>query len=286
MTGLEPVAAAEVLDLLGRDINEPVRVARLTGGYRNLVQRVQGQGFDWVVKQYAATDDNPLFPLRFEDELRLLADYQDTDIAPCLVTTDPSRRLLVYEFVPGEVWNGDLAGAAALLSRVGKAAPRDWLRRLPSEVGELRAHTVEILEMVSDPPLLLLENFDVDDEAFRPALVHTDSGPGNMVGTDGRYRLVDWQCPGLGDPVEDLAAFTSPGVQILYGRSPLQPPAVEKLLMSYQDPEVVKRYRWKARLYSARFAAYCAWRIENLRGQSQVHLYRQALSAELEFLGL
>src|SRR5687768_14065023 len=72
LTGLEPVAAVELLELLGRDINEPVIVTRLTGGYRNLVHCVQGQGFDWVVKQYAPPDDNPLFPLRFEDESRLL----------------------------------------------------------------------------------------------------------------------------------------------------------------------------------------------------------------------
>ena len=125
MTGIKPVTAAEVLGLLGRDIQEPVSVSRLTGGYRNLVQRMQGQGFDWVVKQYAPLDDNPLFPLRFEDESRLLADYQEAEIAPCLVTTEPSRRLLVYEFVPGDIWDGDLADAAAMLNRVGNATPRD-----------------------------------------------------------------------------------------------------------------------------------------------------------------
>jgi thiamine kinase len=160
----------------------------------------------------------------------------------------------------------------------------EWLRTLPSSVAELRVHTFDILDGVSKPPRHLLDFFDVDDEPIDPRLVHTDCGPGNVIGASGHFTLVDWQCPGQGDPVEDLAAFTSPGVQILYGRTPLEKADVDELLAAYGDARVTERYRWKARLYSARFAAYCAWRIERLGGDLDADRYQEALAAELESL--
>ena len=284
MTGPEPISAAEILELLGRDTNEPVVVTKLTGGYRNLIHRVQGEGLDCVVKQYAPPDDNPLFPLLFEDESRALAAFEDAGIVPHLIATDRERRLLAYRFIPGDVWDGDLVGLAALLSKVGQVAPPGWLRKLPSGVEELRAHTSHILDSVADPPAGLLDHFGVPDQPFSSRVVHTDCGPGNVIGASGHYLLIDWQCPGQGDPVEDLAAATSPGVQILYGRAPLEKTDVDELLASYEDSSVTERYRWKAPLYSARFAAYCAWRIERLGDHPDADRYREALAAELESL--
>ena len=284
MIGPEPINAAEILALLGRDTNEAVVVTKLTGGYRNLIRRVEGEGLDCIVKQYAPPDDNPLFPLLFEDEWRSLAAFEGDGIAPRLIATDRDRRLLAYRFVSGEVWDGDLVGLGALLTRVGQVAPPGWLRRLPSHVGELRAHTTHILDTVANPPGGLLDHFDVPDRPFPIRLVHTDCGPGNVIGAAGHYLLVDWQCPGQGDPVEDLAAATSPGVQILYGRSPLEKTDVDELLASYGDSNATERYRWKAPLYSARFAAYCAWRIERLGDHPDADRYREALAAELESL--
>ena len=284
MTGPEPISAAEILELLGRDTNEPVVVTKLTGGYRNLIHRVEGEGFDCVIKQYAPPDDNPLFPLSFENEWRSLSDFESSGIAPRLIATNSERRLLVYRFIPGDAWDGGLVGLAALLTSVGQVAPPGWLRKLPSGVEELRAHTSQILDAVADPPKGLLGHFDVPDEPFPTRLVHTDCGPGNVIGGSGQYMLIDWQCPGQGDPVEDLAAATSPGVQILYGRPPLEKADVDELLASYGDSNAAERYRWKARLYSARFAAYCAWRIERLGNHPDADRYQVALSAELESL--
>ena len=284
MIGPEPIGAAEILSLLGRDTNEPVVITKLAGGYRNIIHRVEGEDFDCIVKQCAPPDDNPMFPLLFEDEWRSLAAFEQYGIAPCLIATDPDRRLLAYRFIPGDVWDGDLVGLGALLSRVGQVPPPGWLRKLPSGVGELRAHTIRILGEVADPPGGLLQHFDVPDGSFPTRLVHTDCGPGNVIGGSGQYVLVDWQCPGRGDPVEDLAAATSPGVQILYGRVPMEKADVDELLASYGDSPTTERYRWKAPLYSARFAAYCAWRIERLSQHPDADRYREALAAELEFL--
>jgi thiamine kinase len=272
----------EILALLGRDAKEPIVVTKLTGGYRNLAHRVEGEGLDCVVKQYAPFDDNPLFPLLFDDECQSLAAFDD--IAPRLIALDRDRRILAYRFIAGDVWDGDLVGLGALLRMVGQVAPPVWLRRLSSSVEELRADTSHILADVADPPGALLDHFDVPDQPSPLRLVHTDCGPGNVIGARGHYLLIDWQCPGQGDPVEDLAAATSPGVQILYGRAPLTKADVDELLALYGDPDATERYRWKAPLYGARFAAYCAWRIERPGKRDAVDLYRKALAAELESL--
>ncbi|HKY46683.1 MAG TPA: phosphotransferase [Acidimicrobiia bacterium] len=284
MIGPQPIGAVEMLALLGRATNERIVITKLAGGYRNFIHRVEGEDLDCVVKQYAPPDDNPLFPLLFEDEWRSLSAFEQYGIAPRLIATDPDRRLLAYRFIPGDVWDGDLVGLGALLSKVGQVPAPGWLRKLPSGVGELRAHTIRILAEVADPPGGLLDHFDVPEGSFPTRLVHTDCGPGNVIGGSGQYVLVDWQCPGRGDPVEDLAAATSPGVQILYGRVPLGKADVDELLVSYGDANATERYRWKAPLYSARFAAYCAWRIERLSQHSDADRYREALAAELEFL--
>ena len=280
----EPISTAEILALLGRDTNESVVVTKLSGGYRNLIHRVEGEGLDCVVKQYAPPDDNPLFPLLFEDEWRSLAAFGEAAIAPRLIATDRVRRLVAYRFIAGDVWDGDPVGLGTLLARVGEVSPPGWLRRLPSRVDDLRAHTTRILDAVADPPRGLLDHFEVPDEPFPHRVVHTDCGPGNVIGAAGQYLLIDWQCPGQGDPVEDLAAATSPGVQILYGRAPLEKSDVDALLKSYGDANATDRYSWKAPLYWARFAAYCAWRIERLGEHPYAARYRQALAAELEYL--
>ena len=120
----EPLSAREILELLHLDIGEPVTVTSLAGGYRNLLQRVEVEGFDVVIKQYAAPDDNPLFPLLFEDECRALASFRNAGIAPRLIAAEPERRLLVYQFVPGDPWNGDVIamGGSAEASGGGPSA--------------------------------------------------------------------------------------------------------------------------------------------------------------------
>jgi hypothetical protein len=278
------MSAGEILALLGRNTKEPVVVTKLSGGYRNLIHRVEGDGLDCVVKQYAPPDDNPLFPLLFEDECRSLSAFEESDVAPRLIAIDRVRRIVAYRFISGDVWDGDLVGLGALLTRVGQVAPPGWLRKLPSRVDDLRAHTIQILDAIADPPGGLLDHFDVPDAPFPNRLVHTDCGPGNVIGAAGNYLLVDWQCPGQGDPVEDLAAATSPGVQILYGRAPLEKSDVDELLVAHGDSNATERYRWKAPLYRARFAAYCAWRIERLGRHADAQRYREALAAELESL--
>jgi thiamine kinase len=116
-----------------------------------------------------------------------------------------------------------------------------------------------------------------------PSLVHTDCGPGNIVRSGGRLVLIDWQCPGLGDPVEDLACVLSPAMLVLYGCRPLSVATTDAFLDAYPDADTVARYRRDAEAWHFRIAAYCAWRSVHLADTEPevAATYRTALAAEL-----
>jgi thiamine kinase-like enzyme len=119
-----------------------------------------------------------------------------------------------------------------------------------------------------------------------PSLVHTDCGPGNLVRSRHGLVLIDWQCPGEGDPVEDLACFLSPAMMILYTAAPHKPAARSAFLAAYGDEAVVDRYLRDGPAWHYRIGAYCAWRAHRLsRRQPDVAArYRDALAAELALL--
>jgi len=98
------------------------------------------------------------------------------------------------------------------------------------------------------------------------------------MGPDG-LRLVDWQCPGIGDPVEDLAHFISPGMNLLYRGKALDQAEIDRFLQHYPNQNVVEQYRDYGQGYHWRMACYCAWQVE--RGNAT---YVPALSAERDIL--
>ncbi|MFB0994862.1 MAG: phosphotransferase, partial [Paracoccaceae bacterium] len=97
----------------------------------------------------------------------------------------------------------------------------------------------------------------------KPCLIHADMVAGNIiVGPEG-LRFIDWQCPAVGDPAEDLAMFLSPAMQALYRGKPLQAAEAADFLNAYPDQEVVKRLHELLPLFHYRMAAYCLWRAQN-----------------------
>ena len=99
-----------------------------------------------------------------------------------------------------------------------------------------------------------------------------------MIEQNGTVTLIDWQCPGLGDPVDDLAAFLSPAMQYLYGGHRLTHEERSEFLAAFPQ-DLVTRYRLLAPALHWRIAAHCLWRAE--RGAND---YRTALARELESL--
>ena len=103
--------------------------------------------------------------------------------------------------------------------------------------------------------------------------------PGNIITGPQGITLIDWQCPALGDPAEDLAAFLSPAMQWLYRGQTLTPDQEQVFLSAYPNPETTARYRALKPLFHWRMAAHCLWKSE--RGAQD---YATALRLELQAL--
>jgi thiamine kinase len=256
----------------------------LSGGYWNTVVKLDlGDGRRWVAKRFAAASDNPYFPNHPDAEAAATLLVAGLGISSEPVAYMPEARLLVTEFLDGPSWDGSVGEAARLLRRVHAIEPVG-LRQVPVGPARILAHARAILEWGGATLDLAVPR--PAGEGRAGSLVHTDCGPGNMISSPQGLRLIDWQCPGDGDPVEDLACFTSPAMQILYRRAPLTRPDVDSFLDSYDHAQTIDRFRALRPAYHWRIAAYCAARANRLaRSEPEVAArYRTALAAETQLL--
>ena len=96
----------------------------LTGGFWNRVYRLRSKEnlwLDWVVKQFVQVPVNPMFPILPKAEHAALQFLRDHECAPtpiAFIADSPIGSMLVYAYVPGMSWNGDLDAAATLIARV------------------------------------------------------------------------------------------------------------------------------------------------------------------------
>lgn len=298
--GLVPVEASDGLSL-----------ALLTGGFWNRVYRLRSKqlsNLDWVVKQFAEVPANPMFPILPTAEYAALRFLQGQQCAPepiAFIADSPAGSLLVYEYVKGGHWNGDLKATATLLARV-HGIPIDSFamnafRKLPTDATDLLSHADEMLQrhgsVLSDSlrqwrPKVPMQTAH---PTFKEALVHTDCGPGNMVSSPDGLRLIDWQCPGIGDGLQDVLTFVSPAMQVLYGYPVLTVAQEQQFFRAYfsalgEHPmdaqETFERLRSTRSSHHYRFAAYCAMRAQDIAASDEKtsRLYSVALQAEIQLL--
>ena len=263
---VELLLEAEIID------DDNVQVDALTGGYLNQVFRLrgkeQGDDFDWVVKFFMPETELALFPNLPEDERK--ATYLASTIgrAPVpiswLETFD--GPVLVYEYCEGEIWREGV-GDVALLLRDLRTLDTDHydFREVPMHAADILAEGDAFLpKIVSEMrwTLARARPKPIEIDAVSPGFLHTDIGPGNIVVAKdtGRLVAIDWQCPAVGDPVQDVIAFLSPAFQILYGRQPLSDVEVAEFFAAYDDPELKRRYDLLLPFYDWRMAGYCATR--------------------------
>ncbi len=259
---------------------------RLSGGRSNHVWRVRWSGADVVVKLFPKTGmKNPLFPNCPITEYQALGRFAPLGLAP-----EPSGFVetgagscLIYEYQPGRPGACTPKAAGRLLRRL-HMVPADCraqaLRRIASGAHALRLQARAILTRcpagMARCLAALMPQGDVPP-LMSPVPVHGDAVPGNMIQKDdGRLVLIDWQCPALGDPCEDLAMFLSPAMRFLYGARSLSRAEENIFLAAYGDPTAVARYRRLAAFFHWRMAAYCLWRAA--RG---AHDYGRALPLEI-----
>lgn len=224
----------------------------LSGGRTNRVFAVG----DVIAKLYSPEAASPLFPNDAAAEARAMTLLAPTGLAPALRAT--GTGWLICDALPGPTWQRDPAAAADALRHLHNIPPPPGFRALPSGSQAVAADARRVAAGVMGlPPLPVLP--EASDLAA-PRLVHGDAVAGNMIETADGVVLIDWQCPGLGDPAEDLAAFLSPAMQQLYRGAPLTPDERATFLAAYGEPETLRRYHTLAPLLHWRLAAHCLWR--------------------------
>lgn len=270
-TPFDPVDFLQAQGLL--PTGSAVRSKLLTGGYLNHVYRVTGGFGDWVVKRFRRQFDLALFPNLADMEARALALLGPHDIAPRSIGfyPDAAGDVLVYEFYGGRSWPGaaavpDVGAVAGLLRRL-HALTVNGFREGPIAPSAILAQGEEYLIVPADRLAFDALRPELIEMPLLPrrSLLHTDTGPGNLILGDGGLRLIDWQCPALGDPAEDLCAFLSPAFQILYDCPPLQALQRRDFLAAYGDTETIRRFHLLEPFFHWRMATYCAMRRHQYR---------------------
>ena len=267
----------------------------LAGGYRNQVWKVRA-GRGWVIEKRYAEDPgepNPMYPNLPDHEAAALALLGPHEWSPRLVSHEPG--VVTYQFVAGPGWrargrDGGTAEVAALLGGIHALPAPRAMRLLCGSAAEACAHgdvMVDTVPVRAAAALRAVRPADPSDRlGRRRSLVHTDCGPGNLVRGRRGLLLIDWQCPGRGDAVEDIACFLSPAMMTLYQQRPHTLTERDAFLAAYTDRAAVARYDRDAPAWRYRIGAYCVWRAHRLaRRQPEIaERYRRALVAEIEFM--
>jgi thiamine kinase-like enzyme len=254
-----------------------------TGGRTNKVWRLDGEE-DLICKLYAKTKTNPLFNNTPEVEYRCLLWLEGSDIAPkpYKYLKTPFGEVLLYYYIEGHTWSHDVDTVSELLIRIRKHKyPKDLrvLSALPSNIKETGLEIINKLNNYHKNKLIKICP-DVSISDIEPVLLHTDVVPGNLILGDNVLRLIDWQCPAIGDPIVDIMMFLSPGMHEIYGSRELSMKDHETFLMNLTS-KLRSRYNILGPLYHWRLAAYCFWKAE----QGFIE-YEKAALAEIDLLNM
>lgn len=258
---------------------------RMTGGRTNRVWHIADGGCGKVLKLYETGGANPLFPNIQQAEVAALEQLSGTGLAPVLRAFGgaPEGPWIVYDRFDGATWDKDAYLVAAMLGRVHTMSAGKITRSGANGSDDLRQQILTILHQCTGPlvdELTALIPATHIPQTHTPCLVHGDPVSANILVREGQAILIDWQCPAVGDPCDDLALFLSPAMHWVYRGAPLDDAEVNQFLAHYPNPDVTARYRRLRRFYALRHAAYCLWQCQ--RG---AEVYRHGLTLERAALG-
>jgi thiamine kinase len=252
-----------------------------TGGQTNKVWRLVGEE-DLICKLYLETKTNPLFSNTPEEEYRCLLWLDGSDIAPkpYRFLKTPFGEVLMYNYIKGQLWSHNVDSVSELLTRIHKHKYPKGLRILSNLSSDIKQSGLEIISKLNSYHKNILINIcpDVSISGIDPVLLHTDVVPGNLILGDEGLRLIDWQCPAIGDPIVDIVMFLSPGMHQIYGAEKLSMKNHQTFLINL-TPKLRSRYNIIGPLYHWRLAAYCFWKAE----QGFIE-YESAALAEIDLL--
>jgi hypothetical protein len=265
----------------------------LKGGYWNAVYRIRGADFDLVLKQFAIASGQGLFPVLADDEARALAQLAGTSIAPQYHSywpQAPGGAVLLYEFAPGHMWSDDVVAAGGLFKRLHATPVQGPFRTLPTQPKALLEQAQELIGGYIVQALgVQLETLcppAIEVASAPKVLVHTDSGPGNIIQSADAITFIDFQCPGMGDACEDLTCFLSPGIHHLYGLPALSSEQEQTYLSAYGEAKVLQRFTQMRVYYSYRMAAYFVMRYYSQQGLDEKVSQAYLKAAQLEISSL
>jgi thiamine kinase-like enzyme len=252
-----------------------------TGGKTNKVWRIIGDK-DLICKLYVETKTNPLFNNTPEAEYACLIWLDGSNIAPKPYNylKTPFGDVLLYYYIKGHIWYNNVDTVVELLTRIREHKYPKGLRvlsNLPSNIKQTGLDIINKLNSYHKDKLIKICP-DVSISDIEPVLLHTDVVPGNLILGDRGLRLIDWQCPAIGDPILDIMMFLSPGMHEIYGSGKLSMKDHEVFLMNL-TPKLRSRYIILGPLYHWRLAAYCFWKAE--QGYME---YENAALAEIDLL--
>ena len=266
-TDADELAVRRALDYAGP-------MARQGGGRVNAVFRLG----DRVAKLYRPNGGTPLFPNDPDAEWRALLALAPAALAPRPLyrTATPRGDLITYAHIPGDPGCAQPAAVAGLLGRLHSQAPWRGLRQ--AVTGPMIDGAAAGMIADTDP----LHGHRPPQAAAAPIRqtpIHRDPVPANIISGRQKVCLIDYQCPALGDPAEDLAHFLSPAMQLLYGQGPLSATDIAAFLMAYPHADIRDHYARIARSLHWRMACYCQWQHDQGNGD-----YAAARDAEIAFL--
>lgn len=261
----------------------PVSLRPLKGGYLNEVLLVTTGPARLVLKRFAAETEGTLFPNRPADEALALDRLSGLDVAPRLVGYWPERSLMAYAYVEGRPWHSGTEAVAEVLLRKEAADPTGF-RAVPWAPAEILAEGDALFARCrTAPPARRPEARDLSPP-LRLSLIHTDLGPGNLIGQGAALRIIDWQCPAAGDLAEDICSFLSPAFQILSDHAPLTEAEVGAFWAALARPDLRARIAALRGAHAWRMAAYCLWRSET-RPEPEIRArYARAFAAEIDHM--
>jgi hypothetical protein len=290
--------------LISRTKTQSTSLARGNG---TTSMRVQAPRVDLVVKQSDTTFQNQMVSNSPDQEALALKALSTIGVSPDYVDYLPDTDggpVLVRRYYDGETWQDDCASVGRLLSTVHNTVHNkvhntafnaeilDGFRSLTFEPSEILAQAENALIHVDDDVINKKRLHEhTPDPIEHPglgnlSLINANCGPGNMIQNDDQVILINWQGCGLGDPVEDLCCFLSPGNHMLDDRPALTQQCVEIVLDAYNDPHVIERFHQLRFFYQYRFMAYCLYQSVALQQSDRdaAARYDRAFAAELEMV--
>ncbi len=265
-------------------IGSSARFETLYGGRTNQVWKVLGGDGDKVLKLYQTSLRNPLFRNDAELEARCLKALEASGFVPRLRATGQHQNdhWVFYDHAPGSPWRENPEPVAELLRKLHSHPVLDVAPDGCNGSADLTAHGQKILDGCASETrrrLIELRPAHTVPATTRTCLIHGDPVAGNILVAESGVTLIDWQCPAVGDPCEDIALFLSPAMQRLYRGTPLTAKEVDRFLSAYKHPEIIARFEVLRPWFAWRMAAYCLWRVEN--GATD---YAEGLRLEMETL--